>query len=153
MDDKHIVFDGEVQLKGWAIKHNTGAELAFWCADEADIERLKNMTTRKGKQAGQRLAMVLVEIGDDELPVVQPEPLENSERLDVKGGALAQKAGMLLSDPDFYAFVQSTGYDYLDPNNFILQRCGVNRKREIDHSPSARTEFMRMMTEFREWVQ
>ena len=89
LNDQHVAFKGEVQLKGWMIKHNTGAELAFWCADEADIERLKNMTTRKGKQAGQRLAMVLVEIGDDELPVVQPEPFENSEQLDVKGGALA----------------------------------------------------------------
>lgn len=148
MDDQHIVFKGEVQLKGWAIKHNTGAELAFWCADESDIEKLKDMTTRKGKQSGQRLMMVLVEIGDDELPVVQRE----SETLsDVKGGSLSQKAAMLLSDADFQNY--SGVYNDVGVNEFILQRCGVSRKRDIDHSADARTKFMRMMAEFREWGQ
>ena len=141
LSDQHVAFKGEVQLKAWTIKHSTGAELAFWCADEADIETLKNMTMRKGKQAGQRLMMVLVEIGDDEQPVPQPEI-----PADVKGGPLAQKAGMLLSDADFAAFCGEES-----PNTFILKFCEVKRKRDIDHLPMARTNFMRMMTQFRNW--
>jgi len=147
MDEKHIVFQGEVQLKGWAIKHNTGAELAFWCADEADIEKLKDMTTRKGKQAGQRLAMVLVEIGDDELPVVQSEQTAD----DVKGGALAQKAGMLTRDINFQKFADVENVD--EANQYILDRCGVERKRDIDHTDHARINFMRMMEMFRLWSE
>lgn len=148
MNDKHIVFKGEVQLKGWEIKHNTGTGLAFWCADEADIEKLKDMTARKGKQSGQRMMMVLVEIGDDELPVEQPTEAPAVEALpDVKGGSLAKTAGMLLNNTEFHNFIHPAG----DANAYILRRCGVSRKREIDHSQMARTAFMRMMAEFREW--
>ncbi|WYX08203.1 hypothetical protein WJ978_19770 [Achromobacter xylosoxidans] len=68
-----VAFQGEVMLAGWSQTHNGGAKVTFWLQDDTDLEAFKAMTVAKGKTAGQRLALVAVEIGDDEQPVVSRE--------------------------------------------------------------------------------
>lgn len=60
-------------LAGWKESHNSGATVTFWLADPASLDAFRGLTARKGNTAGQRLAMVLVEISDQETPVPQPE--------------------------------------------------------------------------------
>lgn len=77
MDTEAIIaFHGEVQLLRWSETSTNGATITLALADPADLERFKLMTLKKGQQAGQRLMAVMVEIGEDERPVVAavPEP-------------------------------------------------------------------------------
>jgi len=65
-------FEGEVMLAGWQESHNGGAKVIFWLPEPAALEPFRLATVRKGKTAGQRYMMVLVELGDDEKPLQHP---------------------------------------------------------------------------------
>lgn len=69
MSDIKPLFSGEMQLAGWSQTHTSGNKITFWLADEEGLEPFKLLTARKGNHAGHRFAVVMVEIGDDELPV------------------------------------------------------------------------------------
>lgn len=62
-------FIGEAQLAGWGESHDSGAKVTMWLPDSGDLEPFRGMTTKKGKQAGQRLLVIAFEIGADEQPV------------------------------------------------------------------------------------
>lgn len=74
MTDLNPTFSGEVQLAGWRETHKSGAVVSFFLSDPEDLEKFRGLTVAKGKTAGQRFACVLVEIGDDELPVATCAP-------------------------------------------------------------------------------
>ena len=65
-------FTGEVMLAGWSETHAGGAKIVLWLPDADSLTAFRAMTVRKGNTAGQRFMAVLVEIGDDELPVAPP---------------------------------------------------------------------------------
>ena len=73
MSDIKPTFSGEMQLAGWSQTHTSGNKVTFWLPDDEAMESFKLLTARKGNRAGQRFAAVLVEIGDDELPVDHTE--------------------------------------------------------------------------------
>src|SRR5690554_2878297 len=91
-------FQGEVMLAGWSETHNGGAKVTFWLQDADDLAAFKAMTVAKGKTAGQRLALVAVEIGDDEQPVQRHEK--------PKGGELARLAGQLCQSAQFQGWCE-----------------------------------------------
>lgn len=122
-----VAFQGEVMLAGWSQTHNGGAKVTFWLSDEDDLDAFKAMTVAKGKTAGQRLALVAVEIGDDEQPKPQPEP--------PKGGELAKLAGMFCQSVHFWEFCRADDAD--EARNWILRVCGVQSRRDLDHNPTA----------------
>ncbi|MFY3577035.1 hypothetical protein ACOTI8_30520 [Achromobacter xylosoxidans] len=126
-----VAFQGEVMLAGWSQTHNGGAKVTFWLADDTDLEAFKAMTVAKGKTAGQRLALVAVEIGDDEQPKAQPEQ---------KGGELAKLAGMFCQQPEFWEFA---GYaqNPEGAKDWILSICGIQSRRQLDHDPVAAQTF------------
>lgn len=64
-----------------------------------------------------------------------------------KGGNLAREAGKLDSNPAFqqYALVR----DFPNVREFILDRCGVESRRMLDHNPEAASKFREMMRNFR----
>lgn len=126
-----VAFQGEVMLAGWSQTHNGGAKVTFWLADDTDLEAFKAMTVAKGKTAGQRLALVAVEIGDDERPKAQPEQ---------KGGELAKLAGMFCQQPEFWEFA---GYaqNPEGAKDWILSICGIQSRRQLDHDPVAAQTF------------
>ncbi|OAD17146.1 hypothetical protein [Achromobacter insolitus] len=121
-----VAFQGEVMLAGWSQTHNGGAKVTFWLSDEEDLASFKAMTVAKGKTAGQRLAIVAVEIGDDEQPKVQPE---------LKGGELAKLAGMFCQSVHFWEFCGCDDAD--EAREWILRVCGVQSRRNLDHNPAA----------------
>ncbi|CAH0532174.1 hypothetical protein UAM5_00057 [Ralstonia phage UAM5] len=140
MDDAEIkpTFQGEVQLAGWSETHNGGCKVTFWLADAADLDVFRALTVRKGNTAGHRLACVLVEIGEDELPVQEPpEPSAPEKPL---GGALAKLAGMLCSNPDFWRFLQWSSFaceSAEQARSIILDVCEINSRAELDHDEAA----------------
>lgn len=121
-----VAFQGEVMLAGWSQTHNGGAKVTFWLQDDTDLEAFKAMTVAKGKTAGQRLALVAVEIGDDEQSKAQPEQ---------KGGELAKLAGMFCQSTEFWEFCRADDAD--EARDWILGVCGIHSRRDLDHNPTA----------------
>lgn len=152
MTEEIIAFKGEVWLLSWRESHNNGATVTFQLADNDDLEAFKRMTVRKGKRAGQRLACVLVEIGDDEQPVKQDKP---------KGGPLSQSAAQMCENPVFQSFLKYSyepvwprgAYDSEATAAGIVVRavCSVVSRAELDHDMLAAKRFRELMGEFRSW--
>lgn len=134
-------FQGEMQLAGWQESHTSGAKLTFWLADSEDLSVFRGMTARKGGRAGQRFAVVLVEIGDDEQPVI-PEEVQPAQK-PVKGGDLARMAGMWCADPEFRAWSQTESAEAAA--NWIRETCGVGSRAELDHNAEAAQAFHRLV--------
>jgi len=140
-------FSGEVMLAGWSETHNGGAKVTFWLSDPEELAAFKRMTVAKGKTAGQRLACVLVEIGEDELPK-QPEPAKAEE---LKGGPLAKLAGMWCQSRDFMRWCGAASPS--KAKLFILEVCGIESRVELDHNPVAAEIFhRRIRSVYPEWL-
>jgi len=140
-------FSGEVMLAGWSETHNGGAKVTFWLSDPEELAAFKRMTVAKGKTAGQRLACVLVEIGEDELPK-QPEPAK-AEKL--KGGPLAKLAGMWCQSKDFMEWLGVSTPS--EAKLFILEECGIDSRAELDHHQIAADIFHKNIREpYSKWL-
>lgn len=144
MNAEHIAFQGEVQLLNWSETHNGGAKIVLQLADAADLEAFKAMTVRKGKVAGQRLAVVMVEIGDDEQPVPQREAKPQP-------GMLCIMACTFCADLRFQDWADSLGdtriEDEEDAKDFLLRECGVESRKELDTNKIASTRFHTLIRE------
>ena len=96
---------------------------------------------------------VLVEVGDDELPV-QPSAIINnypekaiSEK--PKGGALSKLAGVWCQRPEFWEWINSTthggifwhAHDMIDAANFVREICEVASRADLDHYDNAAENF------------
>lgn len=159
-------FQGEVQLAGWSESHNGGCKVTFWLADPADLDEFRALTVRKGNTAGQRLACVLMEIGDDEQPVPESEDDKNRRmraQVDAmplaekqRGGELAKLAGMWCADSEFRRWMagafesevaaamlrlQYTVTDEEIAAGIVRVICKVRSRAELDHSPEAAERF------------
>jgi hypothetical protein len=141
MSDITPTFHGEMQLAGWSESHNSGCKVTFWLQSSEDLEAFRALTVRKGNTAGQRFMAALVEIGDDELPVQQPEPEK------AKGGALAKLAGMLCAEPEFWNFLTHqfalTAKCESDraAAEIIREVCDIGSRAELDSDPVAEKNF------------
>lgn len=144
-------FQGEIQLAGWSDTHNGGRKVTFWLADEDDLEPFKGLTARKGNQAGHRFMAVLVEIGDDEKPIVQPQ----KEKL--KGGELCRLAGIFCSTKEFWQWVSETNdVEYITNQNdaviWLREKCEIESRTELDHDSVAGNIFKKQVREpYSEW--
>lgn len=140
--DDIIAFKDEVMLAGWSDSHNGSPKVAFFLRDSSALEAFRNLTVAKGKTAGHRFMMVLVEIGEDEQPVNQT---------DKKGGALTKLAAMFCTQERFWAWASHKDEDCwkraealaLTTNQpaiaaeWIRLTCGVRSRRELDSNQSA----------------
>ena len=143
MNDQHIVFQGEVQLLRWSDTSTQGATVTFQLADHGDLDRFKSMTLAKKGMAGQRLAVVMVEIGDDEQPVEQSESKQ-------KPGDLCIVACNYCKDP---AFIRWVGAIHANgARQFILDKCLVKSRKDLDADKMAATRFHTLIREpFMAW--
>ena len=143
-------FQGEIQLAGWSESHNGGCKVAFWLSDPSDLDAFRSMTVRKGNTAGQRLACVLVEIGDDEKPVEpqekprEPEPVEPL-------GPLAMWAVMRCKEGLFQTWLAKRFKTLVltedAARELILHQVGIDSRRKLDTDPSAGRWFKQQLME------
>ena len=128
-------FEGEVMLAGWQESHNGGAKVTFWLPSSESLEPFRFATVRKGKTAGQRYMMVLVEIGDDEKPVQHP----------------SNAAHLRITSEQFLEYAKSLAPGRRD--NWTTQRArdwvkytiGVESLAEIDSNPAALERYHRLV--------
>jgi len=147
MTNQHIAFQGEFQLLGWAESHTRGRTVTFQVDEECADHPFKAFTVRAGRRSGQRFACVLVQIGDDEQPVRQPqepprpappaEPQPEAER--PKGGDLARLAGMLCNDVRFRQWLLSEipAGTVDEAAGEIRLLCSIDSRAELDHNARA----------------
>jgi hypothetical protein len=114
---------------------------------------------------GTRFAMVLVEIGDDELPVQkeacavprqarQPQP-DGVKRMDWRELQPAAQAGIRCEDPVFKAFLDEK-HSLAEWNGFTTAEavrafCGVKSRSELSTNHKARVLWHQLDTEFQAW--
>lgn len=144
--EEMVVFKGEVQLLGWSESHNGGAKVVLGLHSAEDLEAFRGLTVAKGKQAGHRLMMVCVEIGDDEHPINQH---------DRKGGALTKLAAMFCSQERFWQWarlkdeagwaraeaIALTNEPIKVAAEWVRRTCGVSSRSELDSNRAASTAF------------
>lgn len=145
-----VAFQGEVMLAGWSQTHNGGAKVTFWLSDEDDLAAFKVMTVAKGKTAGQRLALVAVEIGDDEQPVHHDADVPASEK--PKSEKLSWLAVQLCQNVDFLEFI-SAGNERV-ARDWICQQCGIFSRGDLDRDEPAANRFHQLVRKpFRDWME
>lgn len=137
MSDLPIFFKGEVQMAGWGETHNGGCKVTFWLPDSEAMEPFRSATIKKGKIAGQRFMMVLVEINDDETPKV-PEKHFSSE------------AHLMVTGPYFVAFCRATvmgafGWDAERCKRYAKWTIGVESLSELDSNPAKAKAFRELI--------
>jgi hypothetical protein len=135
-------FQGELQLLSWSETHNGGAKITLQLSDKNELETFKLMTLKKGNIAGQRLATVMIQIGDDEQPVTS---------------RLSQQAALLCKGSAFQQFVESTekfsapsgAQRELQAIDFLRRFCGITSRAELDSDGKAGMRYQLLLSEFR----
>lgn len=135
-------FQGEIQLRRWSESSTQGVQVTFALADTDDLGKFRGLE-------GKRFMAVLVQIGDDEQPVMgnpistdlgNPTSGKQRERL----GDLAWRAVQWCKEPEFIDFLngQEPGIDSEhDAAAYIKRVCGVQSRKELDANPAARSLF------------
>lgn len=149
MDQQNILFQGELQLTAWGDSSTTGAWVKFWVHPE-DLEHFKLLRVRKGsKEAGTRIAAVMVEIGDGEAVVRQGNPPAEPPRYQPPHvGALGMLAVRWCRDPNFWEWANSQDFERVtneaEAKTFILGMSGLTQKhgkeasrKHLDSDPEA----------------
>jgi hypothetical protein len=136
-------FQGEVMLAGWSETHNGGAKLTFWLPDAGELDAFRSLTVRKGNTAGQRFMAVLVQIGDDELPVQAEAPVAPAKPAT---GPLCLLAARLCQNPAFRSWLAShhavtSASSEAGAAEFIRSVCEVNSRKELDTDARAAAVF------------
>jgi hypothetical protein len=126
-----IAFQGEAQLMGWSETNTRGRTATFQFDQEGDTHPFAGARSKQGKQSGQRYAMVLVQIGDDERPVKQ---------------TTAQMAWLLCQDPLFQNFLNERSFVEVNDEDTakacICEGCGIKSRSELDKDPGARSAWL-----------
>jgi hypothetical protein len=80
------------------------------------------------------------------LALLKGQPAENT----MKGGRLAQKAGILCNEGGFQRFCDASNAD--EAAEYIYQRCNVSSRAHLDHDDDAARAFRDIETEYRVWL-
>lgn len=163
-------FQDEVQFLAWG-DGPQGPWIKLKLPDSDDLGPFRGMTQAKATMAGQRMACVLVEIGEDERPrdpfiegnQWTPEQREAMaargaapfEPNRIKGGELSKCAGQLCASTVFHDWLQLHHFQFwMDAIDTVVgdnpvdiaaeavrQICGVTSRAHLDHAPLSATKF------------
>lgn len=130
-DSVPIAFQGDVMLLGWADTNSRGRTVTFQLGVDGESHPFAYSRTKQGKNSGQRYAMVLVEIGDDDTPV-QKTP--------------SQMAFLLCRDPYFQHYLNERSFVTVNSEETarqcICEGCGVSSRSQLDKDPAARSAWL-----------
>lgn len=126
-------------LAGWSETHNGGAKLTFWLPDASELDAFRTLTVRKGHTAGQRFMAVLVQIGDDELPVRPEAALVPTQKAPL--GRLALLAVQFCQHTEFRQWAgqwfDAGALSEDQAADLIRKTCNIVSRRELDTAPYA----------------
>jgi endogenous inhibitor of DNA gyrase (YacG/DUF329 family) len=155
------IYSGEVQLQRWSDTSSGGATITLWLPDGDDLANFKLLTERKGKQAGQILAMVIKTVDvEDEQAITKDQKQSYPFYMN---GPLCRSAIGVCKNKDFQRFVdeyyvvtRTDGDLKSDPENeakqVILQTCFIESRKELDTNDDAARRFAELMQLYRAWI-
>jgi hypothetical protein len=132
----------EVQVLDVHLKAAYGPTLKLRFADPEQVKQFRK---------GMRLAIVAVEIGDDEevVPETRCRPIQR------KPYRLSQLAGMLSNEPMFWRWIQDAYGDLMenpeDAADWIRRACGIASRSALDSNNTAAETFRRILQEYDNW--
>jgi hypothetical protein len=130
--DRTAAFQGEMMLLNWTESSTRGRTATFLLDETTDEHPMKKFTIKSGKHAGQRFAVMMVLMDDDE----QPLPPEQKP---------SEIAGMLCRDPQFWRWADERALDKIDSEdaarNWICALLSIKSRRELDKDASLQRAF------------
>ena len=140
-------FAGEVMLAGADWSHQNGHSGKFLFGGETDLDSnpMAEFTLRRGKKAGTRFHMILIEIQDDETPVnvTKRDKVEAATQTKPTGKtAKRRSAAMLCKSPEFHKWLIELGYVKESHSEefatsiakeYILRCVGISSRKELDN--------------------
>lgn len=138
------IYSGEVQLQRWSDTSSGGATITLWLPDGDDLANFKLLTERKGKQAGQILAMVIktVDVEDE-------QAIETAGKRS-KVGPLCMSAIELCKNKQFQAFTNSS--DEYNAKVHLLNVCRAETRKQLDEVDYMAELFRKLMSDYRAWI-
>ncbi len=143
-----IAYRGELMLTGWSDTSTRGRTVTFLVPEDSPEHPFKSFQLRQGKRSGTRFMAVLVQIGDDELPVEQQQQTHT----------LSQQAAILCKDPRFYHWCTEHSFDTVTNEDgaryFILSLCQIVSRSELDKNTRAANTFTsQILNPFTEYIR
>jgi hypothetical protein len=126
-------FTGEVQFRRYSDTSTQGVQIVLGLADRESLEPFIS-------KAGKRFMAVLVEIGDDELPV-EPTPRKDTR------GPLCREACDLCENAVFQCWIALDEPPSKEAAKArIIKICGLEKSRsELDTNPAAAHKFVQVI--------
>ena len=138
-------FAGEVQLRRWSESNTQGVQVTFALAESADLDKFKGLD-------GKRFMAVLVQIGDDEQPVLNTPKTGNLPKEREPLGDLCWRAVQWCKEPEFWAWlsmaycaVDGGVYDEMGAKILVQIKCGIDSRKELDTNPEAARKFNQLI--------
>ena len=153
LPDGIIAYQGEVMLLQWSgSTSRTGPKLVLQLPDDDALENFRSATVAKGGRAGQRFAVVFVQIDDDETPVVQ-----TARQAIPKGGWVSRDAAGYCNSETFRFYVAdkrdlpriATADEAAE---YLRGVCGVQSRAELDHDADAESRYKGLQRAVSEWA-
>lgn len=145
MSDIPIFYEGEVWLLGWAESHNSGCKITLALSDPDELEKFRSVTLRKGRVAGQRFQIVLVELSEDEKPV--PQSKHHASR----------DAHLMVTGENYIRYINETlGNDWKagQVRLHAKHQMKVDSLSELDTDPAALRRFHELVRRpFEQWME
>lgn len=112
--------------------------------------RVENDALLDGLKPGERFYLMLVKVGDDDMPAT-PNPEDRKQY------RLSQLAGMFCNQPEFWQWI-SEAYDHATANKdeaaaWLRSVCNVESRSLFDTDDVAGETFRKLMAEFDTWKQ
>lgn len=148
MDVPPLLHD-ETQLMAWGESNTQGPWIKLRLREPEQLNVFRGLTQAKGDRAGQRIAVVMVLIGDDETPEQPPSAMDKPNAKPL-GGPLARLAGLWGGDRQFQVWMRQTFPHDLDNIDLTDEQlaaeavrlvCGVASRAELDHNHEAAEKF------------
>lgn len=130
---QHVVYQGEALLVNWGDTSSRGRTVTLELPQEDETHPFRDLAIRSGKQAGQRFALVVVQVGDDEQPVVQEKKL-------------SAQAAILCKDAGFRSFIAERSISVVeteeDAKNWMCSGAQVTSRKAFDTNSRAADWFL-----------
>lgn len=130
---QHIVYSGECLLVNWGDTSSRGRTVTLELPQDSDTHPFRDLAIRSGKQAGQRFAIVVVQINDDESPVVQEKKL-------------SVQAALLCKDAGFRSFIAERSISAVetedDAKQWMCSGAGITSRKAFDQNKQAADWFI-----------
>lgn len=140
--EKIVALQTEVQLLRWSDSSSNGRTVTFQLPRDGEFDPTENphplavYAAKSGRNAGHRFMMVLVELGDDEQPVVQQK-------------AASQQAAILCKDMMFWEWAAERSICTIeneeDARQWILNGAGITSRKQLDTNRAANDWFRHMI--------